>query len=48
MSKITKKSVYNALYTCKLKDIDKQLSTFIKHKKLLSKNSTTPPDEFEY
>ena len=48
MKKLIKSDVYQELYNCKLKDIDKSLSKFIKCKKIISKQNDMDPQEFEY
>jgi len=48
MKQLSKKDIYNNLYSCKLKNIDKALHSFIKEKTIISKQHTTDPQEFEY
>ena len=48
MKKLTKNQIYNKLYNGSLADIDKNLSVFIKHKTLISKNNKLDPPEFKY
>lgn len=43
-----KKQLYDQLYNCKLCDIDKNLTKFIKGKKMLSHKKNNPPSHFEY
>ena len=43
-----KKQLYEQLYNCKLSDIDRNLTKFIKGKKMLSHKKNNPPSHFEY
>ena len=48
MNKLSKTTIYQKLYNGNVNKIDKNLSTFIKHKKTISKQYKHDPIEFEY
>lgn len=48
MKKPSRIKIYKDLYDCKLTDIDKSLTIFLKQKKILSKLDKSDPAEFEY
>lgn len=48
MKKLDRQSIYNDLYCGDINKIDKNLSIFIKKKKLISKLDKSDPIEFEY
>lgn len=48
MKKLNKQSIYSELYNGDINKIDKNLSKFIRCKKIISKQDKSDPIEFEY
>lgn len=48
MQKLDKQAIYSELYNGDINKIDKNLSKFIKRKKIISKQDKSDPIEFEY
>lgn len=48
MKKLSRQQIYRNLYNGDINKIDKNLSIFIKNKKIISKQDHSDPIEFEY